>query len=153
MPRFSGGVNITPDPKAVSKALREADKTLPRQLGKVNAEALEPIAADARSRAQGDGGVRAHAAEAIKASKSASQLAITVSASGAHPEALGAYLGAKRYRQFPEWVGADWEVGESGGIYDINPAIAAGVNDLMDRYGDAVDQFVSDAFDGTGEAT
>lgn len=52
------------------------------------------------------------------------------------PFAQGAVWGAKQYKQFPEWVGNNWEVGGAGGPYGINMAIRENKDEITESYAD-----------------
>lgn len=146
MPSSSVGIDTNPPLKQVAKQLRKADKELAKEFGKVNQKAADKIAKTAKSKAEGDGGVEAKASAAIKASRTAGAVKVTVSSAGAHPYALGAFLGAKAYPQFADWVGTDWEPGGDGGPYALNPAIREELPGVLADYGDAVEEFWDHAF-------
>lgn len=47
----------------------------------------------------------------------------------------------------PAWVGASWQVGVAGqGPYAINPAIADHMDEIIEMYGDGIDDITSRAF-------
>lgn len=146
MPKFSSGVTTDPPLDLLAKQLRGADKALGRKLGQVNKSAAQPIAQDAQNRARTP--QQAHFASGIKAKGSASEVAISV---GGAPGTVGAFFGAKRWKQFPEWVGNDWEVGGTDGPHAVNPAIHDALPKLMDDYGQAVVDVWSEAFEEAGK--
>ena len=160
------GVNTDPDLKALAKNLRAADKQLPKQLAKVNQRAAEIIAGESRANAASDGGLEAKAAPAIKASAAQGEVRIVVAATSAHPYALVAFLGAQRHTgwysdsryddghpQHPAWIGDTWVPGETGGPYAINQAIRDRLDDMLEAHGQAVDDFVDQAFASPGGDT
>ncbi len=149
-------VNVREDPglAAFGKQLRRADKVLAADFAELNEEHANRIASAARANAGSDGGVEAKAAAAIKAVKSASELAITITSTTAHPYALGAFYGAKRYKQFADWVGNQWEPGASDdGPYAVAPAITAEAPKMLEAYGAATVDFFNERFADAGGGT
>lgn len=150
MPSSSVGVDTDPPLKDVARNLRKAEPKLAKEFAKVNQKGADRIAKTGQSLAHADGGVEAHAADAIKASRSAGAVKVVVSSRGAHPEALGAFLGAKAYPQFPDWVGVGWVPGGEGGPYALNPAIRQELPGMLTDYGHAVEEFWAESFSETG---
>ena len=62
------------------------------------------------------------------------------------PFGLGAFLGAKQYRQFPAWVGSSWDLDAGEGPYVIAPTIAARRQQITDMFTDELRR----AFDEIG---
>lgn len=121
--------------REMTAALKDVDKTLGREMGKASKAAGEVIVPAARSRVSGLSPMQAKVAPSIKAA--ATQKGVTIRAGGKNfPEllAMGALLGAKRYRQFPAWVGNDWTVGGPGGPYGLNAAIRDKTPQVIDVY-------------------
>lgn len=161
--KVSTGITSDPPLRSLAKELRAVDRTLPKRLAAVNKEAASIVADDSRDRAQGEGGAEARMAGAIKAAATTGAVAINVSDTAGYPYALAAFLGAKgrfgwyaddRYadsegRQFPEWVGASWEPGGSGGPEPIQDAIRNNLDRVLAMHGDAVDDLLTEIF---GEA-
>ncbi len=55
---------------------------------------------------------------------------------------------ASAARQFPAWVGNQWDPGETGGQpYHIGPAINRSVDEVMALYSEAITEVAKDAFD------
>lgn len=91
------GVQTNPDLATLAKGLRDVDKKLGNELGKVNRKSANIIVADARKRAEALGGVHKKAAKAIKPGNRASAIQVVADATGSrHPYAMVAFLGAKR---------------------------------------------------------
>lgn len=127
-------------------ALRALGAEWPRELRKANVDVAR-IAQDAsQHEASGLGGVQAKAAPAIKAGGEQLAAKIVVSATAAYPFALGAFFGAKKYPQFPPWVGNSWDPGGPGGPYAINAALRSKLDEITDAYGDAMDRLTAKAF-------
>lgn len=126
--------------KEFKKGLRQLEdgKEWAKALAAVNRTAAQKVAAMAKAKAIGLGGVHKHAAPAIRGYGTATGGAVGVPTGGkSHPEAPVAFWGAKgrsgwyakpQYRasqkpQHPPWVGNSWEPGGSGGPYGINAAL------------------------------
>lgn len=135
------------------RALRQIDRSLPRELRKVNKSAAEIVADAARTRAQSLGGVAAKSAPSIKAT--AEQRRAKVALGGArYPFALGANFGALHdvprigpsgrqfagYNQFPQWGGNQF----TGGANDrfLYWAISRKRDKFMGEYERLIDAFV-----------
>lgn len=56
------------------------------------------------------------------------------------PFGVGAFMGAKKYRQFPPWVGNTWDINDGDGPYQIADALKGRREDLIDIYLDAIRQ-------------
>ena len=53
--------------------------------------------------------------------------------------AVGAFMGSKRYPQFPAWIGADWDLAEGTGPYAIKEQFtSSGREQVMKEYRDNV---------------
>jgi len=61
-----------------------------------------------------------------------SQLAIRNTASV--PFGIGAFMGSNRYKQFPDWVGNDWNLEMGTGPYVIAEVIASGRDDIIETF-------------------
>lgn len=122
----------------LQRDLRNVDRALPRQLTVINREVSTLVADTAQGRASGYGGVRAKAAGSITARAQQRYAVIRI---GGAPYALGAFLGARRYRQFPTYVGVDPE-----SVYAVGDAIRSESSQIIDIYGDRLEALVA----GTG---
>lgn len=85
--------------------------------------------------------VKAEGALSGRGSTAAAKIVI----GGSPPFALGAFMGALQYRQFPKWVGNTWDVGGAGGP-PPNAAIRDSKQDIVDAYGDAFEYVARAAF-------
>lgn len=52
------------------------------------------------------------------------------------PFGIGAFMGSVRYRQFPSWVGINWDLETGTGPYVIAPVIASGRQDIIEAFRD-----------------
>lgn len=161
--KFTTGITSNPPLRQVAKELKAADKALPKRLAKVNKEAADIVASDARDRAGGEGPQESRMAGAVKAAATTGAVAINISNTSSYPYALAAFLGTKkrtgwyaddRYadsagRQFPDWVGASWEPGGTGGPKPIQEAIRTNLDRVLEMHGEAVDDLLDEVF---GEA-
>jgi hypothetical protein len=127
--------------KGLQRDLRAIDAELPRELRKINAEAAKKAQEESQTEASGMGGVQAKAAAGLKASGTQTAAALVIDARQL-PYTLGAFLGAKKYPQFPEWVGNDWEPGGPGGPYAVGDALRKVAPKLIDEYDLAVDRLL-----------
>jgi hypothetical protein len=116
--------------------LKAVEAQWPKELRKANKTAAEVAAARARQNVSGLRPVQRKVAGSIRAAATQQQAKIRVGGSG-FPAllAMGALLGSLRYRQFPGWVGNDWDVGVAGtGPYGVNDAIAESLPEFIETY-------------------
>lgn len=131
-----GGVIITVEGLAeLQRDLRAVDRRLPRALTAINREISQQVQPTAQSRAAGYGGVRAKAASTIKARAQQRYALIGI---GGAPYAAGAFLGAKRYRQFPSYVGA----ADPEAVYAVGDAIREERPTILRIYGDRIENLL-----------
>jgi hypothetical protein len=118
--------------KVGTKALREAHKTIAKRLE-----------VDIRGK-----GTRQQqkAAKAILGKATARSADIAIRNLSSVPFGLGAFLGAKQYRQFPAWVGNNWNIDAGEGPYVIAPTIASHRQQIADMFTDELRR----AFDEIG---
>jgi hypothetical protein len=50
------------------------------------------------------------------------------------PFGIGAFLGAVKYKQFPEWVGNTWALEVGQGPYVIAPTIATNMDEIKETF-------------------
>jgi hypothetical protein len=147
--------------KALRRELRRLRPESPewsKKFAQINKQAGEIIVSEARARASSGSRQQATAAQAIKASASQRGVQVRIAGGSGVPYALAAFWGmkrrsgwysAKRYaasmgRQTAPWVGSSWEVGGPGGPYAINPAIRAKLDEVLDQWGDAVEELMDE---------
>ncbi|MDH3194238.1 MAG: hypothetical protein OEM40_07975 [Acidimicrobiia bacterium] len=99
---------IKPDPKKVARAMRQVDKKLPRQLGKLHQKFADIPAEEAKRRARGKGSGYVRLARDIKPKRNQNSIAIRF---GNLPDSAGWEFGAKQYPQFDPWRGSGDDAG------------------------------------------
>lgn len=128
------------------------DSTWTRALGQANRTVAADAAVWAQMEALGMGGVWAHFAGAIagRASATEARLQITREANAAFWGAqnrTGWNAGNEGRPQHPEWVSNSWDVAVAGqGPYALNEALADNVDEIIDLFGDALDDLARQAF-------
>lgn len=127
--------------KSLRDDLSAIDADLPRELRKVNSDAAKKAQDASQTAASGLGSVQAKAVDAIKASATQTASALVIDANKV-PYALGAFMGAKRFPQFPAWVGNTWEPGGPGGPYAVGEALRTVADEIETDYGHAIDRLL-----------
>lgn len=128
--------------KEFRSGLRKAGHGWPRVLAQVNRDVARFV--ERKSKGSGLTAQQAKAAGAVKGRGTQREAKITIGNSP--PFAIGAFMGALQYAQFPEWVGNSWDVGGAGGPYAINPAIRESKDDIVNAYGDGLEHVARAAF-------
>lgn len=152
--RHSAGAGVTVRGlRDLQKALRELDKTYPRELRVVNKDAAEIVASGARSKAQSLGGVHAKSAPSIKAAAQQRQAGVSIGGPR-WPYAIGAEFGGGKYgkgnptpgggytTQFPPWRGRG-----TGAGYFLFPTIRRDIPRIEEHYERALDALARKHFD------
>lgn len=117
---------------------------LPKSLREFNVHAAERVIETGREFAHTP---QAHkAAESLRASKSASSVAILLGDNGRYAFARGAEWGARRYKQFPPWRGNQWMSWGGGPGYFLHPAIRTVGKDVLDEYWQSIRALRAQAF-------
>lgn len=122
--------------------LRKAGTGWPRVLAGVNRDVAKYI--EGKSKGESMTAQQAKASGAISGRGTQREAKIVIG--GSPPFALGAFMGALQYAQFPRWVGNSWEVGGAGGPFAVNPAIRESKDDIVNAYGDALETVARAAF-------
>lgn len=131
----SQGVKVT-GLAELNKALKALGPEVQAELKAANFEVGSMVADDARSIAQGLGGVAAKTAPSIKATKTAAGAAVSFGGS-AYPFASGAEFGAYRYKQFQPWRGNGSDAG-----YFVYPAIRQDADQIESTYVERIDDIL-----------
>jgi hypothetical protein len=141
--------------------LAEVADNEPKAMRKAYSRIASHTQSKARTNASLGGGQYAAAKSAIRGTSDATSAGLRVSRSGRVPFAQGVFWGAKgrfgwyaqsKYadsdgRQFPEWVGDNWEAGKPGeGPYVLNYTVAEELPEIIDRFGDAIDDLFDKPF-------
>lgn len=122
--------------------LRRAGYGWPRVLAHVNRDIARFV--ETGSKGATENAQQAKAARAIRGRGTQRESKIVIG--GSPPFALGAFMGALQYAQFPRWVGASWQVGGPGGPFAVNPTIRENKDEIVDAYGDAFERVARAAF-------
>lgn len=120
MPKATGDAIRVEGLAQFLKELKALGAGWPKELGQANKAAADVVVAGARTKAAQRGGPAAHAAPSLASAARAREAVVTFGGRG-HPEAMGAEFGSKRYRQFPSFLGNQWE-GWGGPGYVVGPA-------------------------------
>lgn len=131
----SQGVKVT-GLVELNKALKALGPEVQKELKAANFEVGDMVAGDARSIAQGLGGVAAKVAPSIRATKTASGAAVSFGGA-AYPFAGGAEFGSLRYKQFKPWRGSGSDAG-----YFVYPAIRQDADQIETTYVERIDDLM-----------
>ncbi len=165
---FSAGDGVGVEVKGLKEfraELKAIDKKLPRALAKAAKDAAEVVAAQVRTDARSGTGQQSLLAATARAAGSQTSAKIAVGNSSL-PFAIAAFMGSRhrsgwyaedKYgdssgRQFPPWVGNQWDPGESwdghasGEPYVIGGSIRTTKAAFVAKYADAIDDIMHDAF-------
>ena len=132
------------------RGINDAQRALSREQAKQNQKIAGPIAAAARAKAAGGTPQQRHFAIVIRAKSTARQVRIAISqARGTQAGGWGTFFGAKKWKQFPTWVGNSWDAGKRGeGPYVINDTIADHLDEIEDKTAKAFETALFKAFPG-----
>ena len=103
-----------------NKALREAHKNVAKLV-------------EGRSRGRGTA-QQVKAAKAILGRGRNVEALIAIRNLASVPFGIGAFMGAKQFQQFPEWVGNNWNLEAGTGPYVIAEVIASGRTDIIQAF-------------------
>ncbi|MCU1356384.1 MAG: hypothetical protein JWM89_1802 [Acidimicrobiales bacterium] len=108
---------ITAAQRACPRAMAQQQRTWNRQTAKLTAGWI-------RSATTGGTPQQRHMAKGIRATATANSSIIAIANGASSPGALGAFVGSRRWHQFPEWVGTGWAPGDANaGPYIVNPTL------------------------------
>jgi hypothetical protein len=88
---------------------------------------------EGRSRGRGTA-QQVKAARALLGKGTQKEAVLAIRNLGAVPFGIGAFMGAQRYKQFPDWVGNDWDLESGTGPYVIAEVIASGRQDIIEAF-------------------
>lgn len=132
-------VAVRVDTRAVQRALRQVDRTLPRRVRVVGNDAAELGIRTARLMATTVGRQQARAAETLRGG-SEQRRAVIRMGSRRVPWTAGAEYGSIRYRQFPAWRGSGRDAG-----YFVWPAIRRELPAMVHTYNEGVRRLFEEA--------
>ena len=145
----------SPDVDSLAKALKAAGPAWEKDLVTAHREVGKVAASAARSRARGGTRAQARAARGIQVSPGRRGVSIVPKSTRANPFTTATFMGAKKRtgwfanakyersakRQFPAWVGSNWQAGVRGqGPYVMNDAVADAKPQIVDVYGKQLDK-------------
>jgi len=78
------------------------------------------------------------AATVLLGKGSAGAAALAIRATAKAPFGIGAFMGSKKYRQVPPWIGENWDVMEGTGPYVVAPTIAENRDEILDTFAQSV---------------
>lgn len=87
-----------------------------------------------KSRAKGGTAQQSRAQKVLLAKSTAKTADLAIRNLASMPFGLGAFLGARRYRQFPEWVGNRWDLLAGVGPYVIAEAIRDDRDEILTTF-------------------
>lgn len=125
--------------KELRRELKAADAAFPKQLQKANKAVAELVAEGTRAAFQSMGGSAPKVAPTVKALAQQTRAQVRVGGgSGVGAEvAMGNLWGSKRFPQFPP---------SKPGGYALYETIAAKSDEIVEAYGDALDDLLKRAF-------
>jgi len=108
---------------SATKAIRAAHKTTAKL-----------VEGESRSRASGATRQQARAARSMLGKGTAGAAVLALRNTGSIPYGIGAYMGAKAYRQFPDWVGNNWDLAAGTGPYVVAEAISENLDEILELF-------------------
>lgn len=125
------------------RELRKADATLKAELASLNQRVAQRIVDDVQPTSP----QQAKVSKGIKAAKQFKAAVVSTANTRANPFAVGAFFGARRYKQFQPWIGNQWDPGDSvAASYGVPHSIAKHLEDIVDMYGDGIEEIAAKAF-------
>lgn len=135
------------------RGLRHLSAEARKDWSAFNRELATEAAGWAKSEATGMGSVFRHFAPSLFGSTARRSAAVGMRSAGPRQRWWGAaatFWGAYR-PQHPPWVGDSWDVAPGQGPYAIVPALLNHDREIVDRYGDLIETFASQAFPDGGD--
>lgn len=135
------------------RELKRIDRALGKELRQVHLKVAGLVSGRARAAAPGRTG------QAIRPRATQKSAFVQVGSRPGH--AIGTFMGAKRRfgwyaagryrtsegRQFEPWIGNQWDPGDgAGGPYHIGPAIDGSIDEVIELYGDEIEELAAKAF-------
>lgn len=121
--------------EALAKALAAAPAQMKKELRKSHKGVAKKAQGWTRAAAAAGSPQQRRAANAIKASSTSTAARLDIKPGARTAGALGTFYGAKRYPQFPTWVGNKWKPATRGeGPQPINNALAANEGRIIGEF-------------------
>lgn len=135
---MAGGVRVT-GLKELRSELKKADAGFPKQLQKANKKVAELVAEGTRAAFSSMGGSAPKVAPKVKAlaQQTRAQVRVGGGAGVGAEVAMGNLWGSRRFPQFPP---------PKPGGYALFPTISDKDNEIVDVYGDLIEELLSKAF-------
>ena len=124
----------------LQRELRNVDDSLPRELRKASLEAATIVADETRDSFSSRRGVAPKVAPSVKAVAEQRRAAVKIGGAR-YPYWGGAEFGSIQYGQFEPWRGSGPDAG-----YSLYPSIRAKNEEVVERYGEMVDELMARAF-------
>lgn len=121
--------------RAALKAAGEA-KTGNAALRQAHKEVAKAVEAWSKAAAAGGTAQQAKAANALLGKGQPLTAILSIRNTAGVPFGIGAFMGAKRYTQFPPWLGNQYEVGE--GSYIVGPTIEGHMPEIEELFTTAI---------------
>lgn len=143
------------------KELKGLEGGLDKELTKAHKKIASEEAGRIQTKARSEGRAYAKAAKAVKGTGRAESASIAINPGKTSAHANPMFWGAKKRtgwyaqqkyaessgRQFPEWVGNNWDAGsKTEGPYVINKTIAEDLDLIVDNYSEMLDDLFGRAF-------
>lgn len=132
--------------REVRRNLRQAgDRETPKQVRAAHKDAAKVAEGKSRGRASSSEPQQQRAAAALLGKGTPAAAVLAIRNTGAVPFGVGAFMGAKQFRQFPAWVGNAWDLEAGVGPYVVAEAIRDGLEEITDTYLEALRRAFRDA--------
>lgn len=143
--------------KDFQRELRRIDKDLPKELRKVHMAAAQIVATGTRAKFARRPGVTSAVPKSVKAMAQQRSAVVRIGGKGKAEAAIGHEFGGGKYRrgnpspaggyttQFPAWRGSGGDAG-----YALYPTLRQKTDELIDLYGDALEDIARRAFPQRG---
>lgn len=119
----------------LARGLDQAAKDQRRALAAANRSLGRDVRGWARADATAGTGQQRRMAGGIGTKADARSVSLTVKNTKGAPGAQGAFYGAKRFAQFPPWVGTGWSAGDrNAGPQPINTTLADRGTEIAERF-------------------
>lgn len=126
--------------RELTKALRQVDKDLPKEVQRANKAIAESVADKTRASFAGRGGVAPKVAASVKALASQRDAKVRIGGNR-WPYAMGAEYGSLAFKQFDPWRGS-----HEGAGYSLWPTIRSQRTEIEDEFLRSIDAIARRAF-------
>jgi hypothetical protein len=112
------------------------------------------VADRSKERAASSAPQQRKAAAALLGKGTSREAQLSIRNTGRLPFGIGAFMGALQFKQFPIWVGNDWDIEVAGGPYVVGEAVRANLDEIVEEFELNIGHAVRSAgldIDGIGE--